>query len=87
MADNPPEIPVHEKMMWEQYQLLIITKLNEHSAAIQQVESKVDAVRADMATMKVDVGKLEVRAGFWGFLAGLVPAAIAALKLKLGGSS
>lgn len=88
MAHEPiPNIPVvvGGEGDWEKYQLVIIQKLNEHSQAISKVDSKVDAVQTDVALLRSDVGKLEVKAGFWGSLGGAVVAVVAMLKIRLVG--
>jgi hypothetical protein len=79
-----PNIPVVEDMDWKQYQMLVIQKLNEHSSSIKTVESKLDEVQIDIAALRGDFGKLEVKAGFWGGCAGLVATLIALFKAKMG---
>jgi hypothetical protein len=53
---------------WRSYQALVLSKLEEHTQAM--------AASAELITMlRLDVARLEIRAGLWGMLAGAVPSA------------
>ena len=52
---------------WEQYQKLVLAKLDDHGKDIGKI-------REDTARMRVEVGALKVRSGIWGALAGVIPA-------------
>ena len=51
---------------WDQYQKLVIDKLNEHDSKFMVLENKLTRIQIDIATLKV-------KAGVWGGIAGLVP--------------
>ena len=51
---------------WDQYQKLVIDKLNEHDSKLMVLENKLTRIQIDIAT-------LTVKAGVWGGIAGLVP--------------
>ena len=51
---------------WDQYQKLVMDKLDEHDGKFSNIESKLTQIQIDIATLKV-------RAGVWGGIAGLVP--------------
>jgi len=51
---------------WDQYQKLVIDKLNEHDSKFTVLENKLTRIQIDIATLKV-------KAGVWGGIAGLVP--------------
>ena len=51
---------------WNQYQKLVMDKLDEHDEKFTNIESKLTQILVDIATLKV-------KAGVWGGVAGLVP--------------
>ena len=51
---------------WDQYQKLVMDKLDEHDGKFSNIESKLTQIQIDIATLKV-------KAGVWGGVAGLVP--------------
>ena len=51
---------------WNQYQKLVMDKLDEHDEKFTNIESKLTQIQIDIATLKV-------KAGVWGGIAGLVP--------------
>ena len=51
---------------WNQYQKLVMDKLDEHNEKFTNIESKLTQIQVDIATLKV-------KAGVWGGVAGLVP--------------
>ena len=53
-----------------QYQKLVIDKLDEHDGKFTNIESKLTQIQVDIATLKV-------KAGVWGGFAGLIPVVIA----------
>ena len=59
---------------WQGYQKLVLSELVRLSSA-------VEALRADIVEMRVDVGRLKVKASLWGAAAGVL-AALASLLLK-----
>lgn len=55
---------------WESYQKLVLDKLVTLAKDVARIEDKLEV-------LTVDVAMLKVKAGMWGALAGLVPAAVA----------
>lgn len=55
---------------WNQYQKLVMDKLDEHDGKFSNIESKLTQIQVDLATLKV-------KASLWGGIAGLVPVVIA----------
>ena len=51
---------------WNQYQKLVMDKLDEHDEKFTNIESKLTQIQVDIATLKV-------KAGVWGGVAGMVP--------------
>ena len=51
---------------WNQYQKLVMDKLDEHDGKFSNIDSKLTQIQIDIATLKV-------KAGVWGGIAGLVP--------------
>ena len=51
---------------WDQYQKLVMDKLDEHDGKFSNIESKLTQIQIDIATLKV-------KAGVWGGIAGVVP--------------
>lgn len=60
---------------WNEYRRLVVQQLEDNArdvaAARKELGEKIDALR-------VDVVALKVKAGLWGAVAGVIPAAIAA---------
>lgn len=55
---------------WDQYQKLVIDKLNDHDEKFTSIEEKLIKLQVEIATLKV-------KAGVWGGIAGLIPVVIA----------
>lgn len=71
--------PPNREGGFDEYRMLILQSL-------QTLERKVEALQDDITEIKVAVGQLQVRAGFWGALGGLVAGAvISAIVAKLAG--
>ena len=51
---------------WNQYQKLVMDKLDDHDVKFNNIENKLTQIQVDIATLKV-------KAGVWGGIAGLVP--------------
>lgn len=59
---------------WGEYKKLILKELERLEAAVNELNRKIDAFRADdMATLKVEIALLKLKAGVWGAVAGAVP--------------
>lgn len=66
---------------WSNYEKLVMSKLQSLEAGQIDMQEQIVLVRLDVATLKV-------KAGVWGGLAGLVPAAVGmALVILSGGST
>jgi hypothetical protein len=55
---------------WNEYQRLVLDKLEQHSKGIDKMRGEIQAARTDIATLKV-------KSGIWGFVAGAFPGLIA----------
>lgn len=65
---------------WSEYKLLVLDHIERLSAQVRNLETKMDAFRADdIANVKVEIALLKLKAGLWGGISGLVPSALAAL--------
>ena len=51
---------------WEQYQKMVINKLDAHDSDFKTIEDKLTSIQVEIATLKV-------KASIWGGLAGLIP--------------
>ena len=51
---------------WNQYQKLVMEKLDDHDDKFSNIDNKLTQIQVDIATLKV-------KAGVWGGIAGLVP--------------
>lgn len=54
---------------WSQYQRLVLDKL-EH------IDQRLTALEEAQVLVRIDVAKLNVKAGLWGGLAGFIPASL-----------
>ena len=57
---------------WEENRKLICDSLKRH-------EQKQELILTEITNIKIEVTKLQMKAGVWGFLAGLLPVLIAIL--------
>jgi hypothetical protein len=65
---------------FQEYRRLILQALERLDGEIRNINVKIDTFRAeDIATLKVEVAMLKVKAGMWGALCGLVTGVLAAL--------
>lgn len=55
---------------WESYEKLVLDKLVTLGEDLHRVEDKVE-------TLLIDVAMLKIKAGAWGAVAGMIPAALA----------
>lgn len=72
MASLPPSVPPSAAGPngWSSYSRLVLHELKEHKGEIQKLQK-------DVGDLNVEVGKLTVKAGVWGAIGGIIPAAIA----------
>lgn len=63
MSDNK-SVPIPNG--WNEYQKLVLSKLEEHDKHFENIYKAQNAIRIDIATLKV-------KAGVWGAIAGLIP--------------
>lgn len=59
---------------WMGYEKLVLDKLSTLGDDVRRVEDKVEA-------LTIDVAMLKVKAGAWGALAGMIPAAVAVVLI------
>jgi hypothetical protein len=62
---------------WDEYRKLVLSEL-------RRLEAAVEGMRDEVQQLKVEVARLNVKAGMWGALAGVVTAAVAVLLQRLG---
>lgn len=62
---------------WDEYRKLVLSEL-------RRLERAVNGLHDEVAELKVEVARLNVKAGLWGALAGIVTAAGAVFLQKLG---
>ena len=55
---------------WNKYQELVLAELERH-------DSKLEAINDRLSVMMSRISALEVRAGVWGLIGGLIPVAVA----------
>lgn len=64
---------------WEQWSRHVLVELNRLNNNYERLNEKIDQVCLDVATVKV-------KAGVWGAIAGIIPAALVAFYLMLKGT-
>ena len=75
-----------EPESWSEYRRLILQALERLDGEIRGLNGKIDAFRADdIATIKVEVAMLKVKAGMWGAIMGLITGVLAGLVAYLKG--
>jgi hypothetical protein len=61
---------------WDEYKNMVLSQIQEMREAIGSARDEMQALRAEMSDefkqIAVDIGKLNVKAGLWGALAGAV---------------
>jgi len=70
----------HTALPFEQYQKLVMDKLEEHDNRFSLINEKLTQIQVDIATLKV-------KAGVWGGVAGLIPVVIAVVMFFATSSS
>lgn len=74
---NTALMPVIAGTEWRDYHIAVLGKLNDHSVALERVLEKVEDIDSRL-------GKIEVKSGLLGAIAGCVPVMFLLLKEKLG---
>lgn len=65
---------------WSKYQKLVLQELKDTKGQTLALASEVKSIRTtDIPALQVEIATLKVKAGIWGGLVGLIPAAITAL--------
>lgn len=59
---------------WSAYEKMVLDRLSKLEADIHDLDNKVTMLRIDLAQLKV-------KAGMWGAIAGMVPAAVTAIAV------
>ena len=61
---------------WDKYSMMVLSEL-------KQLNSNLNKLAEKFQTLSDKVAKLEVKAGFWGLLGGLIPSMAAILYIAL----
>lgn len=78
LAHQIKEVIVNENG-WDEYKLLVLTKLEDMRVAIKSLDEKVD-------TLQIEMSAIKVKSGIWGLVAGLIPVLVLlAIALIKGG--
>lgn len=67
---------------WNKWGNHVVKELERLSASHYRLETKIDAVRARLLSSDLDIARLKVKVGLWGFLGGTLPALITLLGQK-----
>ena len=57
---------------WDEYQLLVLDRLNSHTEQLKIISSR-------MEDMRVEIALLKVRSSIWGAVAGAITVALAGI--------
>jgi len=69
---------------WNSYQKLVLDKLDEHSESLKSLGDEMNSIRIkDVPALQVEIAMLKIKAGMWGAIAGMVPAALAVVYIWL----
>ena len=61
---------------WEGYQRLILQSLDDIKESVRDLKKRDDEVAKQITDIRVEVGRLKVKASLWGFIAGAAPTLI-----------
>ena len=68
---------------WVAYRKHVMAELSRLNVSMQLLNTKLDTFRQeDITDMRVQIAMLQVKAGVWGLVAGLIPA-LAVLVIQL----
>ena len=74
------EYDISPQSTWLEYRRLILAELTRLNAAIEELNSRVAQSNRlsaeDLSRLRVDIAMLQVKAGAWGLIGGLLPVAI-----------
>lgn len=83
MSQKPQSSP--EGDSWLEYKRLVLAELKRGNDGLEALQQKLSNFKAESAKqisdLKVEVGMLKVKAGVWGALGGIVPAAISIIYM------
>ena len=71
--------------MWQNYQNLVLTKLEEHGEKLCTLENLLVDNKLDLERIRGDVSNVRLRASFFGLVAGALPSLVVALLILLKG--
>ena len=73
---------------WGRERALVLEEIKRLRENHEKVENKIevllDRLHKDTTSIRVEVAKLQVKAGIWGALAGVITALVAVLMNKIG---
>ena len=61
---------------WDVYQKLVLSKLDDHDILLKDITSELTNIR-------VEIGQLKIKAGFWGAIGASIPTIGATLFILL----
>lgn len=68
---------------WTEYRKLVVQELERLDHSISQLSTKIDEfMRGDISKIKIDIAMLQVKAGVWGVLGGVLTVLAAVLLSK-----
>lgn len=70
---------------WEEHRKLVLFQLEEQTRELMRLHQDMDGVHERLTTIRVELGRLGVKAGVWGAVAGSVAVIGAVLVNILGG--
>lgn len=81
-------MPPENEGDWGEYRRLILAELTRLSDGISEVKGQISALSSsELATIKTEIAVLKtefrLKSGLWGFAAGAIPSAAAALYVVL----
>ena len=63
---------------WDQYRRLVLAELESMRGGIKELSRKIDDIRTEeIHNIWLELNKLQMKAGVWGAVAGLIPVLLA----------
>jgi len=70
---------------WEEHRMLVLSELTRLQERDNQTQDKLDAISKTLVGLRIDVARVQVKAGIWGALAGIIPVTLALVLYILKG--